>query len=61
MFALPFVTLALGIYVLVDRKNGQSFEILLGNARRAYDEYTKEPELLPFDINAEEEDFDARL
>jgi len=61
MFALPFVTLALGIYLLMSRKNGQSFEIALGNARRAYDEYTKEPELLPFDIHSEDEDFDERL
>jgi len=61
MFALPFVTLALGIYFLLARKRGQSFQTMLENARRAYEVYTQEPDLLPFDVEFDPEDFDERL
>jgi len=61
MFALPFVTLALGIYFLLSRKRGQSFRCMLDNARRAYDDYTKEPDLLPLDVEFGAEDFDEKL
>lgn len=61
MFALPFVTVALGIYMCAVREKGQTFQNTLDNAKRAYDEYTQEPDLLPLDINPEDEDFQTRL
>lgn len=62
-FSLPCVSFGLAIYITYKRCKGMSTHIIFTTITKLYDEWTKEPERIPLDIEIEYggEDFEDRL
>ena len=62
-FSLPCVSSALGIYIALKRFKGMSTHLIFKTITKIYDDWTKEPERLPFDIDIVygDEDFESSL
>ena len=62
-FSLPFVSSALAIYIAFKRFKGMSTHLIFKTITKIYDDWTKEPERLPFDIDIVygDEDFESPL
>jgi len=62
-FSLPFVSSALVVYIVFKRFKGMSTHLIFKTITKIYDDWTKEPERLPFDIDIvyDDEDFETPL
>lgn len=62
-FTLPFVSSGIAVYMIWKRLNGMSTTKTFESITSMYDEWTKEPERIPFDIEIiyDDEDFDSPL